>query len=56
MERADFNKDKIIKYWIYSSDDDYTMSFQKTCTPEFSATWLEKIKTNRLWIKALLEV
>ena len=134
MERADFNKDKIIKYWIDSSDDDfdtmvvmfdskryswsmfvghlmiekllkalfvktqndfppfihnllrlaekcdldlneeqkvffvtltafninsryddYTMSFQKTCTPEFSATWLERIKIYRSWIKALIE-
>ncbi len=134
MERADFNKDKIIKYWIDSSDDDfdtmvvmfdskryswsmfvghlmiekllkalfvktqndfppfihnllrlaekcdldlneeqkvffvtltafninsryddYTMSFQKTCTPEFSANWLERIKIYRSWIKALIE-
>lgn len=31
--------------------DDYKMSFQKKCTPEFTSIWIEKIKTNRLWIK-----
>ena len=35
--------------------DDYKMSFQKTCTPEFSSTWIEKLKTNRSWIKQLIE-
>jgi len=31
--------------------DDYKMTFQKTCTPEFSATWIDKLKNQRLWIK-----
>jgi len=31
--------------------DDYKMSFQKTCTPEFTKTWIEHIKTQRVWIK-----
>jgi len=35
--------------------DDYKMTFQKTCTPEFSAMWIEKIKTKRIWIKELIE-
>src|ERR1035437_8574639 len=35
--------------------DDYKMTFQKTCTPEFSALWIERIKTVRLWIKKLIE-
>jgi HEPN domain-containing protein len=35
--------------------DDYKMSFQKTCTPEFSSNWIEKLKTYRLWIKELIE-
>lgn len=34
--------------------DDYKMSFQKTCTPEFSSIWIEKIKTYRSWIKELI--
>lgn len=35
--------------------DDYKMSFQKTCTPEFSAIWMTKLKNQRLWIKELIE-
>jgi HEPN domain-containing protein len=35
--------------------DDYKMSFQKTCTPEFSAKWIEQLKNQRLWIKRLIE-
>jgi HEPN domain-containing protein len=35
--------------------DDYKMSFQRTCTPEFSLNWTEKLKTYRLWIKGLIE-
>ena len=35
--------------------DDYKMSFQQTCTPEFSATWIAKLKNQRLWIKGLIE-
>ena len=34
--------------------DDYKMTFQKTCTPEFSATWIEKLKNQRIWIKGLI--
>jgi HEPN domain-containing protein len=35
--------------------DDYKMSFQKTCTPEFSAKWIEEIKIKRLWIKEFVK-
>lgn len=35
--------------------DDYKMTFQKTCTPEFSALWIERIKIKRIWIKKLIE-
>ena len=35
--------------------DDYKMSFQRTCTPDFSADWIELLKNKRLWIKGLLE-
>lgn len=34
--------------------DDYKMSFQQKCTPEFTATWIEKLKINREWIKKLI--
>lgn len=35
--------------------DDYKMSFQKICTPGFSAIWIEKLKNQRLWIKQLIK-
>ena len=34
--------------------DDFKMSFQQKCTPEFTAEWIEKFKTNRQWIKKLI--
>ena len=34
--------------------DDYKMSFQQKCTPEFTATWIENLKNNRQWIKKLI--
>lgn len=35
--------------------DDYKMSFQRTCTPEFTSIWIKKLKEQRLWIKQLIE-
>ncbi|MCF8348451.1 MAG: HEPN domain-containing protein [Bacteroidales bacterium] len=35
--------------------DDYKLSFQKKCTPEFTATWIENLKRNRQWIKKLIK-
>jgi HEPN domain-containing protein len=35
--------------------DDYKMSFQKICTPGFTAKWIEKLKNQRLWIKQLIK-
>jgi len=34
--------------------DDYKQSFSLICTPEFTAVWIEKIKSQRLWIKEQL--
>jgi HEPN domain-containing protein len=31
--------------------DDYRLSFQKKCTPEYTFHWFENIKLMRLWIK-----
>jgi HEPN domain-containing protein len=36
--------------------DDYKMSFQKTCTAEFSGIWIEELKNKRLWIKELVKL
>ena len=35
--------------------DDYKMSFQQTCTPEFTSIWIKRLKEQRLWIKKLIE-
>jgi HEPN domain-containing protein len=34
--------------------DDYKMTFQKTCTPDFSAKWILSLTNQRLWIKKLI--
>lgn len=35
--------------------DDYKMSFQQKCTLEYTAIWVENLKDNRQWIKALIK-
>lgn len=40
---------------INSRYDDYKMSFQKKCTPEFTKEWVTKIKDKRTWIKELIK-
>lgn len=35
--------------------DDYKMSFQKKCTPEFTTQWIENLKEMRQWIKGLIK-
>jgi len=34
--------------------DDYKMSFQKICTPDFTNKWVNSLKLQRLWIKELI--
>jgi HEPN domain-containing protein len=34
--------------------DDYKMSFQKKCTFEYTAKWIDEIKKERKWIKELI--
>jgi HEPN domain-containing protein len=34
--------------------DDYKLSFQQKCTPQFTATWIENLKIKRQWIKKLI--
>ena len=36
--------------------DDYKMSFQKKCTPEFTTIWIEQLKDQRLCIKTLIRL
>lgn len=44
----------VTAFSINARYDDYKMSFQKKCTPEFTTIWIEKLKTGRQWIKKLI--
>jgi HEPN domain-containing protein len=44
----------ITAFNINARYDDYKMSFQKKCTPEYSSKWISELKNNRLWIKELI--
>lgn len=39
---------------INSRYDDYKMSFQKKCTPQFTDQWRERLIEKRIWIKELI--
>ena len=44
----------VTAFYINARYDDYKMSFQQKCTPEFVAIWIENLKINRQWIKKLI--
>ncbi len=44
----------ITAFNINARYDDYKMSFNKQCTPEFTAEWINKLKELRSWIKTLI--
>jgi len=44
----------ITAFNINARYDDYKLSFQKKCTPEFTGIWIEKLKIYRTWIKKLI--
>jgi len=46
--------DSISRFNINARYDDYKQSFYKLCTDNFTAEWIEKIETCRLWIKEKL--
>jgi HEPN domain-containing protein len=48
------NLDVITSFNINARYDSFKEDFYKKCTPEFSAEWIEKINTLRLWIKETL--
>ncbi|ACT93952.1 HEPN domain-containing protein [Dyadobacter fermentans] len=57
MELTEENKLFLVSVTAFNINgryDDYKMSFQKTCTPDFTNAWVEKLKENRLWIKELI--
>lgn len=58
----DLNEDQklflitVTAFNINTRYDDYKLSFLKTCTPEFTELWIDKLKSHRLWIKELIEL
>ena len=44
----------ITAFNINARYDDYKMSFQKRCTPDYTKEWLIKLKELRSWIKQLI--
>jgi hypothetical protein len=46
--------DEITSFNLHARYDDFQKEFQKLCTPEFTKSWIEKIKTLRSWIKEKL--
>ncbi len=46
--------DEITSFNINARYDDYKKEFHKLCTPDFTKSWIEKIKILREWIKEML--
>lgn len=46
--------DEITSFNLNARYDDYKKEFYKLCTPDFTKSWIDKIKTLRLWIKEKL--
>ncbi|NOU46075.1 MAG: HEPN domain-containing protein [Bacteroidales bacterium] len=52
-EKSDW-LDKITSFNLNARYDDYKREFYKQCTADFTAAWIENIKTLRIWIKQML--
>lgn len=46
----------ITAFNINARYDDYKMSFQKKCTPDYTNKWIEKLKEIRLWIRGQIKI
>ena len=46
----------ITAFNIQARYDDYKMSFQKKCTPEFTNQWIDKLREIRLWIREQIKL
>ena len=46
----------ITAFNIQARYDDYKMSFQKKCTPEFTNQWIYKLREIRLWIREQIKL
>lgn len=46
--------DEITAFNLNARYDDYKREFYSICTPEYTKSWIEKIKIIRTWIKGML--
>jgi HEPN domain-containing protein len=46
--------DEITSFNLNARYDDYKKEFYKLCTPDYTKSWIEKIKNIRTWIKEML--
>lgn len=54
-EEQKINMATITVFNINTRYDDFKMSFQKKCTPDFTTIWIKKLKEIRQWIKGLIK-
>ncbi len=57
LELTDDRKEQLVTITAFNINaryDDYKMSFKKQCTPEFTSTWIDKLKELRQWIRVLI--
>jgi HEPN domain-containing protein len=52
-EHADW-LDEITSFNLNARYDDYKKEFYNLCTPQYTETWIKKIKVLRIWIKEKL--
>jgi HEPN domain-containing protein len=46
--------DEITSFNLNARYDDYKREFYSNCTPEYTQSWMEKIKNIRIWIEGML--
>ena len=46
--------DEITSFNLNARYDDYKKEFYQICTPDYTKTWIERIKNIRIWIKEML--
>jgi len=54
-ENQKLNLATITAFNINARYDDYKMSFQRKCTPEFTKQWIDTLVTTRQWIKGQIK-
>ena len=57
LQLSDEKKEQLVTITAFNINaryDDYKMSFQKRCTPDYTKEWVTNLKELRLWIKQLI--